>query len=172
MSSSRKDIGMADEEALKRIEARLTGLEAAVDQRAPGGGGPPGVAPPGGAIVDPVPWGGGGWGGWGGVRPIAIHPPISIDPAPWGGVRPGVIPTPIGIGPIGDTAPFGGGVASRSQFLPGHIGAVGDPPPIDLSRFSLQQLESSLHTIAAERARLDATEGMIKERIATLKKQG
>jgi hypothetical protein len=164
---------MADEEALKRIEARLTRLEAAVAQGPPGGGGPAGVAPPGGAIVDPVPWGGGGWGGWGGwggVRPISIQPPISIDPAPWGGVRPGIVPTPIG--PIGDTSPFGGGIVRGSQFFPGHVGPVGDPAPIDLSRFSLQQLESSLHTIAAERARLDATEGMIKERMATLKKQG
>jgi hypothetical protein len=168
MSSSRKDIGMADEEALKRIEARLTRLEAAITQ---GGGGPPSVAPPGGAIVDPGPWGGGGWGGWGGwggVRPISIAP-ISIDPAPWGGVRP-TIPSPIG--PIGDPAPFGGAAFSRWPFFPGHVGPVGDPPPVDLSRFSQQQLESSLHTIAAERARLDSTEAMIKERIATLKKQG
>jgi hypothetical protein len=184
---------MADEEVLKRIEARLTRLEAAIAQGAQGGGGPTNVAAPGGAIVDPAPWWGGGWVPW---RPIPITTPIVnpvSDPAPWGGGRPPVFTNPIGT--IADPAPWGGGVFGRSPGFPSpigviadpapwasvfsrpsgfptHIGPIADPAPADLGRFTSTQLESSLHTIAAERARLDAVERMIKERIANLKKEG
>ena len=65
---------MADEEVLKRIEERLTRLEAAAAAGQPGVGG---IAAPGGTVADPPPWGGGGWGGGGTIvtRPpwIAIH---------------------------------------------------------------------------------------------------
>jgi len=187
---------MADEEVLKRIEARLTRLEATIAQGAQAGAGPTNVAAPGGAIVDPAPWGGGGWGpwrpwpistpvvnpvvdqapwSWGGGRPPIFNPPIGTvaAPAPWGGVfhRPPIFNPPIGT--IADPAPFGG-VFNRPQVFPQvfgpPIGTIADPAPTDVGRFTLSQLESSLHTIAAERARLDATETMIKERITTLKK--
>jgi hypothetical protein len=41
----------------------------------------------------------------------------------------------------------------------------GDPSPVDLSRFSRVQLELAVHQIAAERIRLDALEGMVKEQL-------
>lgn len=46
----------------------------------------------------------------------------------------------------------------------------GDPSPIDLSRFSAGQLESMLHNVNAERARLDSMEKMVKDRLGGLKK--
>ncbi len=54
----------------------------------------------------------------------------------------------------------------------GRIGHIGDPPPLDVSRLSISQLESSLHTINAEKARLNSMETMIKQQLETLKKQG
>src|SRR4051812_17462484 len=74
------EVFMADD-ALKKFEDRLTRLEAALSQR---GGGEAGL-PPGGAVVDPAPWGGGG-GGWG--YPYWPHP--IVDPAVFH--RPGVDP--------------------------------------------------------------------------------
>jgi len=47
----------------------------------------------------------------------------------------------------------------------------GDPPPPDLSRLTIQQLEATIHTISAEKARLDAMEAMVNKQIETLKKQ-
>ncbi len=44
----------------------------------------------------------------------------------------------------------------------------GDPSPVDLSRFSRVQLELAVHQIAAERIRLDALEGVVKEQLAAL----
>lgn len=43
----------------------------------------------------------------------------------------------------------------------------GDPSPVDLSRFSKVQLELALTQIAAERIRLDALEGVVKEQLKT-----
>jgi hypothetical protein len=85
-----------------------------------------------------------------------------VDPAPW--------PTP-----VVDPAPWGGGyLPSRTtaSTLFGRIGQIGDPPPIDVSRLSISQLESALHTIAAERSRLDATEQMIKQQLDKARQQG
>jgi hypothetical protein len=74
---------MADDDALKRIEARLMRLEAALAQ-APGGS--VGAAIPSAAITDSLPW----WGGR--VRPVVDPgvfaasyrwPTAVIDPAPW-----------------------------------------------------------------------------------------
>jgi hypothetical protein len=53
----------------------------------------------------------------------------------------------------------------------GRIGHIGDPPPIDISRLTASQLESSLHTINAERSRLDSMETMIKQQLETLKQK-
>ena len=169
----------ADDTILKRIEERLTRLEATLSQ-----GGPGSFGSPGGAVVDPPPWGGGGgtvsdpapWPGghypyypfpW---RPFPFPHPIA-DPAPWGGQFGGQFggwryPTP---NPIADPAPnpfFQGSMSARRL----NFGPIGDPPPIDIGRFTISQLESSLHTINAERARLDAMESMVKGRIAELKK--
>jgi len=45
----------------------------------------------------------------------------------------------------------------------------GDPVPIDISRFSRAQLELSLESIKAQRIRLDALEGMIKNQLKATK---
>lgn len=179
---------MATEDSLKRIEERLTRLEAALAQQP---GGPGGFTPPGGAVVDPAPWGGGGGGGWV-FHPRPIPSPV-VDPAPWwyGGwgprgwlpptVHPGAWPNPVvdpgpWPNPVVDPVPWGGGVftpgrpGSATTF--GRIGQIGDPPPIDVSRLSVSQLESALHTINAERARLDSMETMIKQQLDRAKQQG
>jgi hypothetical protein len=71
------------------------------------------------------------------------------------------------IGPIVDPAgPWGGG---GGGILHGH-GPVGDPAPIDISRFSTTQLQSSLHSISAEKTRLAAMETLINQHLSTLKK--
>jgi hypothetical protein len=54
----------------------------------------------------------------------------------------------------------------------GRVGPIGDPPPIDVSRFSVAQLEAALHSIAAEQARLGSMETMIKQQLDKAKKQG
>jgi hypothetical protein len=41
----------------------------------------------------------------------------------------------------------------------------GDPSPVDISRFTKVQLEAALHTLAAERTRLDSMESLVKEQI-------
>ena len=164
------------EERLKILEERLTRLEATLAQRGTGAGtGTGGGFTPGGTISDPPPWAFGGWtfyprpspvvdpapwpypGGWGRPRwpnPIADPVPFPmpvVDPAPWPN-------------PIADPAVFG-------QSLAGRIGRVADPPPPDLSRLSVVQLESTLHSIAAERARLDSMEQMVKKQLEATRKQ-
>jgi hypothetical protein len=83
-----------------------------------------------------------------------------VDPAPW--------PTP-----VVDPAPWGGiGVVRPTATTLGRIGQIGDPPPIDVSRFTASQLEAALHTINAEKARLNSMETMIKQQLDKLKQQG
>ena len=156
---------MADE-SIKALEERLTRLEAAIAQRSGGAGG---FTPPGGVIVDPAPWGGGG--GWQFVpRP---WPTPVVDPAPWwqGPWGPPRWPTPV-VDPAPWGGGFGGGVFTGAGTSLGRIGSVGDPPPIDFSRLSASQLESTLHTINAEKARLDSMEKMVKQQLERLKQQG
>ena len=160
---------MADEEVLRRIEARLTRLESAISQ-GPQAGAPTNVTAPGGHVVDPAPWPGYVIG-----RPPMITNPVVgnpvCDPAPIG--RPPVITNPVVGNPVADPAPWPGGVIGRPPVLTAPItGPIGDPPPVDLGGLTLAQLEASQHTIAAERARLDSMETMIKERIAALKEKG
>jgi hypothetical protein len=104
-----------------------------------------------------APWWGGGWGGWHPRWP----PGTVVDPGPFPN-------------PVVDPAPGGGGVFTRptggTTF--GRIGQIGDPPPPDVSRFTVAQLESSLHTINAEKARLSSMETMITQQLEKLKKQG
>jgi len=155
---------MADDR-IKILEERLTRIEAALTQRPstvghiPGGGvvDPAAFAasqftrPIPSPVVDPAPWP--YWGGWGWGRP---YPHPVVDPAPW--------PSP-----VVDPAVFSQSLAAAAL---GRIRPVGgDPPPPDLSRLSIQQLEATIHTISAERARLDAMEAMVNKQIETLKKQ-
>ena len=48
-------------------------------------------------------------------------------------------------------------------------GPIGDPAPVDVSRFSAAQLQSSLHSINAEKTRLAAMEGLINQQLEKLK---
>jgi hypothetical protein len=140
---------MADD-ALKKLEDRLTRLEAALSQQGGGGAG----VPPGGTVVDPAPWGGGG-GGWGWRYPYWPHP--IVDPA-------------VFHHPIVDSPVFHQAASAASAF--GKIGPNVDPPPSDISRFSAAQLQASLHSIAAERTRLDAMETLLKEHLEKAKQSG
>jgi hypothetical protein len=160
---------MADE-GLKDIEARLTRIEAALAGASAGGAGAAHAAylP---FISDPGPWpypGGGGyrppWGG-GGPGPI-------VDKASfWGRMPIAVVdppPDPWGSGGWGGGWGAGGG--PQAAFA--RVGHIGDPPVVDVSRMSIAQLESSLHTINAERARLGSMETMIKQQLEKLKQHG
>ena len=138
------------EDRIKILEERLTRMEAALAQR-PSVGTGGGFTPPGGVIVDPAPWG----GGW--VRPRWTNP--VVDPAPW--------PPSI----VSDPAPWPPSIVSDPAPWPGRIGPVGDSPPIDIGRLSVSQLESTLHNISAERARLDSMESMVKRQLETARKQ-
>lgn len=171
------------EDRLKILEERLTRLEATLAQRGGGtgsGAGTGGGFTGGGTISDPPPWATGGWtfiprpnpvvdpapwpyypGGWGRPR----WPQIIADPAPF--PTPVVDPAPWP-NPIADPAVFGQSLAAATL---GRIGKIGDPPPPDIGRLSVIQLESALHNIAAERARLDSMEQMIKKQLETARKQ-
>lgn len=169
---------MADDDKLKILEDRLTRLEAALTQRPPTAGGA--TLPPG-AVVDPAPWGGGGgvwqfhprpspvvdpapwWGGW---RPRPWPPMPVVDPAPW--PTPVVDPAPWAQGP----GQFASPAAATAATAVGRIGPVGDPPPFDFSTLSVAQLESTLHNIAAERARLDSLETTVKQQLERAKAKG
>ena len=128
---------MADDDRIKILEDRLARLEAVLTQRPPTG-----TPPGGGVVVDPAPWGGGGW-----PRPL---PSPVVDPAPWwtGWPRPRwPWPTPVvdpapWPTPVVDPAPWGHVppvVTSPQTFASafGRIGHVGDPPPFDLSTLSI-----------------------------------
>ena len=163
---------MAAEDNIKRLEERLTRLEATLGQQ-PGGAG--GFPSPGGPVVDPAPWAGGGWPYY--PRPFPM--PV-VDPAPWwhgswGYPRwptPVVDPAPWP-SPVVDPAPWSGFMQFRPTVASalGRIGPIGDPPPIDISRFTVSQLESSLHSINAEKARLNSMEAMLKQQLEKVKKQ-
>lgn len=172
------------EERMKILEERLTRLEATLAQRGPAGGGTGGgFAAPGGVISDPAPWPGGSWQ----FIPRPMPSPV-VDPAPWpwhtGGwgrprwptpvVDPGPFPTPVvdpapWPSPISDPAVFAQQAANAAAL--GRIGKIGDPPPPDISRLSVIQLETTLHSIAAEKARLDSMEQMVKKQLETARKQ-
>jgi len=161
---------MADDR-IRILEERLTRIESALTQRqtgTTGGGG--GFTPPGGVIVDSAPWAGRQaqidpvpwihWGGWRRPWPTPV-----VDPGPF--PTPVVDPAPWPPSHIVDPAVF----AQSAAATLGRIGQIGDPPPPDFSRLTLQQLEVTIHSISAERARLDAMEEMVKKQIDTLKKQ-
>ena len=171
------------QEILKRVEERLTRLEASATAGPAAGG----FGAPGGAVVDPAPWGPGGgfvprwpvphpiadpapwWPGGGFVPPRWPVPNPVADPAPWppGGFVPRWPVPPI----VADPAPWGGGIGGGTITRP-PIGPIGDPPPMDLGRLNLAQLESSMHSINAEKARLDSLEKLINNQIGKLKNPG
>ena len=170
------------EDRFKILEERLTRLEATMAQRgsAPTAGGG-GFTAPGGVIVDPAPWAGGHqWQFYPRPHPV-------VDPAPWpypGGwgrprwpgtiSDPGPFPTPV-VDPAPWPSPVVDPAVFAQQSLAATLGRIrpvgGDPPPPDLSRLTVSQLEQTVHSISAERTRLDAMEEMIKKQIETLKKQ-
>jgi hypothetical protein len=159
---------MADDDAIKRLEARLTRLEAALAQQpgGVGGGGTTGV-PPGGVVTDPAPWPTGPWGHvrWPWHWPI---PHTVVDPGPW--PSPVVDPAPSPWGTVG--GPGGLTQASSLASTFGRIGQIGDPPPIDVSRFSISQLEGALHSINSEKARLNSLETLLKQQLEKVKAKG
>lgn len=182
---------MADDDRLKILEDRLTRIEAALTQRPPVGGG--GVTPPGGGVVvdpaphpyataaqfrrpipspvvDSSPWWGGGYG-----RPRWPWPPSPVvDPAPW---PPQYITDPAPWPPnfISDPAPspFTNAAVhpSAATMAFSRMGPIGDPAPFDYSTLSLGQLESSLHSVNAERARLDSLEATLKQQLERAKQK-
>ena len=93
-----------------------------------------------------------GGGGGGGVPPGGG---VVVDPAPYPGGGPGHYRRPTF---VVDPAPW-----------PSHIV---DPPPFDFSTLSIAQLESALHGINAERARLDSLETTIKQQLERTKQKG
>jgi hypothetical protein len=164
---------MADDR-IKILEERLMRLEAAMAQQPAAR---QGFTSPG-AVVDPPP----NPAGWGFPRPRPVvdpapwpwwgghphWPPYIVDPAPW---PPTTISDPAPWpNPIVDPASIDRVRATAAASF-ARIGPSVDPPPIDVSRFTASQLESSLHTINAERSRLDSMETMIKQQLENLKQQ-
>jgi hypothetical protein len=153
------------EDRLKILEERLTRLEANL-QRASAAGGPS-------AIFDPTPWTPANWS-------FVPRPSPVVDPAPWpyGWCPPRWPPYYISDPPpppgfVVDPAPRPQGIdpGVLQSSLSARIGRVADPPPPDITRLTVVQLESALHSIAAEKARLDSMEQMVKKQLETAKKQ-
>ena len=134
-----------DEDVVKRLEARLTRLEAAVAQQ-PSAGATQGI--PTSPVSDPAPWGGPyypwPWYRWPWPHPIG-------DPAPMPGT-------------IVDQAPFRDVGSLMARLIPQR----GDPAPVDLGRFTRTQLEGALHTISTEKARLESLEALVKQQMGRL----
>jgi len=163
---------MFEDDAIKKLEARLERLEAAQSGAASAG---PYVR----AIVDPgpSPWGG-GWGGWGGVWGGGRPGPI-VDPAVYASLYRSPVDIPWWYGgrppwgPIPDPAAFAGAAPQQAAAASlGRYGPIMDPPPIDISRFSIVQLEAALHSINAEKARLTSMESLVKSQLEKVKEQG
>jgi len=156
------------EDRVKILEERLTRLEAAVLQR-PGG-------VPGGGIVDPAAFA---------FQARQLPSPV-VDPAPWpywGGYWPRPWPTPVVDPgpfprPVVDPAPWSRPVVDPAVFAQsaaalGRIGPMGgDPPPPDFSRLSASQLETILHSINAEKTRLDSMQALVQKQLDAAKQKG
>jgi hypothetical protein len=168
---------MPEDDAIKKLEARLSRLEATLSQTSAN------AAIPFGPIADPGPYWppyyGGGWPGW---RPNPVVDPATYaysarisaiaDPPPYpvyggGGWR------PPHVGPIGDPAVYAARVGHIGDpaVYAARVGHIGDPPPIDVSRFSIVQLEATLHSINAEKARLTSIETMVTQQLEKAKAQ-
>jgi hypothetical protein len=105
---------------------------------------------------------------------------VYADPGPWpvyggGGYRPPVR------GPIGDPAPidysriyadpgpwpiYGGG-----GYRPPIHWPIGDPAPVDYTQLPAEQLEGTLHSINAQKARLASIEEQVTAQLAKLKEK-
>lgn len=72
----------------------------------------------------------------------------------------------VGAAIVDPAGPWSGG--GGGGIRPGH-GPIGDPAPIDVSRFSAAQLQASLHSINAEKTRLAAMEALINQHLEKLK---
>ena len=100
----------------------------------------------------------------------AVFPRPIVDPGPYGppyyggGYRGGVLG---GFGPGVDPAAYANSILARV----GHVGPIGDPPPPDVSRFSIAQLEGTLHSINAEKARLSSLEALVSKQLEKAKAQ-
>ncbi len=141
---------MADQDPVKSLEARVARIEAALGQSAAAPRIPIYADPPA-----PPYWG----GGYGGYRPYPVHWPIG-DPAPY----------PIEYNRIyADPPPFP--VTGYGGYRPPHW-PIGDPPPIDYSRLPVEQLEATLHSINAEKARLASIEAQVTQHLEKSKKKG
>jgi hypothetical protein len=74
-----------------------------------------------------------------------------------------------------DPAVFAGGApgqAAAGATTFGRIGPIGDPAPFDFSRLNVSQLESALHSVNAEKARLASLETLINQHLARAKQPG
>lgn len=90
---------------------------------------------------------------------VARRSPVlgpQVDPAPWGPMPPIVDPGPWGPYPYPYPRPY-----PRPYPDPNPV----DPSPIDFSRLTRVQLDTILHSINAEKIRLDALENQIKDEI-------
>lgn len=77
-------------------------------------------------------------------------------------------------GPVVDPAPFPWPRPWPQPLpmpWPWPIPQPGDPSPIDLGRLTVSQIESSLHAINSERARLDALESTLKAQLTKARKK-
>ena len=147
------------EDRMRILEERLTRLEANLQRAASGagagfGGGFTAVPSP---VVDPAPWPYHWYRRPNFIADPAPYPHPVVDPAPW----PNPIADPATIAQSSLTA---AGLGRR-------IMTGVDPPPPDITRYSVIQLEAALHSIAAERARLDSMEQMINKQLETARKQ-
>ena len=142
--------------AIKSLEARIERIEAALGQISSGAAATPNIP----VHADPPapPWWGGGYGGWGGYRPLPVHWPIG-DPAPVDYTR-----------MYGDPAPYPGGYGGYRP-IPIHR-PIGDPAPVDYSRLPVSQLEATLHSINAEKARLASLEAQVTQHLEKHKAKG
>ena len=82
-------------------------------------------------------------------RSALYNLPINVDPPAW--------PWPV----------FGGG---WGVYRPG--GGIPDPAPVDYSRLPVAQLESTLHSINGEKARLASLETQVTQHLERARKKG
>jgi hypothetical protein len=137
---------MPEHDAVKSLEARVARLEAQLSSGAAASAHIP-------IYADPPPWW--GWGGYGGYRP-PVSWPIG-DPAPVDYTR-----------VYADPGPYGGGYGG---YRPPVHRPIGDPAPIDYSRLPVEQLEATLHSINAEKARLASIEAQVTQHLEKAKKK-
>ena len=141
MAKEPKEVGISEIAAkLDNLHDRLSAIEAGIGKTFPGG-----------PVTDPAPF------PWPWPRPWP-------NPIPW--PWPGPFPGP-GPGPIVDPAPFDwrNHFISIADLLAKLRNPIFDPPPMDLSRLSREQLQSQLHELNAAKVRLDASIAQFEKQI-------